>query len=1151
MNKKIDASSIEAWRFYRRQPYLFAQLPEAWQASVEVNYAQAMERLRMRQRRRAIPISMMATFAALTAAKAKAAPATTYTATLTGTSADTSYNTSTDANGNLVYAFANGDSVKVESANTNVYGVDIESSSSSVILNATAGNLSILATRDVPSTGTTGGAAVGVYASSPQGASKSVTINGPVSVTAVDNNSWTQRIGGTIYGNALALWADNYGSITINGDTTLKASTPGYGHVIYLTGNGSSITINGNLTAESDSNSTDYAIEGEGRGVLKVTGNVDLTANGVYPSDNVNGIWNGSVSAHTEIDGYLKLYAIAHGSTVMGIRNNGYIYVGGPATVTAIGNRTAFGVNAGHRLSKTTFNGDATISAQGGSSPFGATTGVYNNGGNGGNGYMVFGGNLDITATNGTFEGDSDVYGINNTGNMSLTKAGSKTQIQATGTQGSHSAFGIANSLSLNVASNVAITVSEVAGATYGVVNYGTANFTGGLSTAVAAGSKAASNYGVVTRSAGSSVATTNVNQGTSNNVTIQGDILTNSKSGFAGVLNLNLDTSSSWLDGLVLADTDGTVGQANVSLSNGGSWIVTGTGTLSTNFGTGTLNVGSGGVIDMAASWGTFSPSSVPSYSLRTLQVNGSGASVSLADGAVFTLLSDIRNGQADEVVFGSGIRSFSAQGTQAVRIAYDPVLSSTSWINATMLQNGTTIAASSPIVIVDASAAANGTASFLGVKGLTSQWSTTYENALVRFSYVPDVRLSSDGKQIVLTGIDILGNGSSGTSGGSTSSSSSGGSSTVSGGTSSSAGTSSTSSTGTTATTGTASTSSSGTGTTNEEGTGSGVATAGSTTATTGSATIITPSTGVLAAGDATLALANIWQIEEQSVSRHSEALRADDASMTSGVWTDVDGGDFVGNSVDGRTYRQSETSASFGAEQRTDFDGGRNVAGLVYTHTQSHASLQDGRADLRADSLGAYGTWVSNSGVFADVMARVGQLRNSYSSMDAFGTSAGRYHTSAASASVRVGRRFEGARGGYIEPQWQAAYGSISGHHYTASDQVRFDVKQNHSFLTRAGVLVGKTFVLSPGVTGDVYTRVSVIHTVGGQANVTASLDGGSVPVDLPTHSGTAGEAVAGVHVGLGRTWSAFAEAGDTSRNGAIAGGWHVAAGVRMSL
>ena len=131
VSKKIDASSIELWRYYRRQPYLFAQLPEAWQSSVEANYHDAMKRVRMRQRRKAIPISIMATLAALTVGKAKS---TVYTTALTGTSADTSYSSSTDANGNLVYRFANGDSITTTGSGTNVYAVNLVNSSPKVIL---------------------------------------------------------------------------------------------------------------------------------------------------------------------------------------------------------------------------------------------------------------------------------------------------------------------------------------------------------------------------------------------------------------------------------------------------------------------------------------------------------------------------------------------------------------------------------------------------------------------------------------------------------------------------------------------------------------------------------------------------------------------------------------------------------------------------------------------------------------------------------------------------------------------------------------------------------------------------------------------------------------------------------------------------------
>jgi len=1084
------------------------------------------------------------------------AGATVYTQPVTGVAGNDApggtggYNpgyTITSNNGTPTYTLAKSDSINVESANTQVVGVGITSSSTSTVIDATAGNVSISATRDVPATGTNGGSALGIYASSPQSDPKSVTVNGPISVSATDRNSYSQRNGGTIYGNATALWADDFASITINGDTTLNASTPGYGRVIYLTGNGSRITINGNLTAESDSNSTNYAIMGDGRSVLHVSGNVDLTANGVYPSDNVNGIWNPSVSARTEIGGNLKLYAIARGSTVMGIRNNGYIGVSGATTITAVGNRTAFGVNAGHRLSKTEFFGDATITVQGGSNVFGATTGAYNYGGNGGNGYMRFDGNLTVTATNGTFEGDTDVLGLDNNGRMVLATAGTVARLQPTGTQGSHSAYGIRNGMSFTAASDIDITVSEKAGATYGVLNTGAADFNGALSIAKAAGSTAASHYGVVTRPGAASSATTNVNQGGGHAVAIQGDVLTGSNSGgYIGTMNLKLDTAASWLNGLVLADADGSVGAANLVVNNGARWIVGGSGAMATDFGAGSLNVGGGSAIDMAASWGTFAPGSVPAYSLRSLQIGssaGAGASVSLADGATFTLLSDVRNSKADQVVFGSGVTSFAAQGTQNVRLAYDPALDDTSWINATSLQKGTSILAASPIVIVDASAAANGSAAFLAAAGLSGQWSGTYQNALVRFSYTPRVGLSADRKQILLTGIDIAGDGSSAPPDGGT---------TPGTGTNTGSGTNTGTGNGTTTGTGTSPGSGTNAGTQPSTGGSGNAATPGPpAVGVVGDKVAITPSTGVLVAGDAVLALSNLWQIDERAVSRRSEASRLDDAPAGSAFWADTDGGRLKGDGADGRAYRQDVTHVSAGAEWGADAGQGRASVGLVYTHAQSRADLQNGTADLRGDSVGVYGIWNAGNGLFADAVARTGRLSDNYTSRDAFGVTSGRYHARASSVSVRAGRRFRGEHGGYIEPQLQVAYGSVGSIAYTASNRVRFDADRNHTFMSRAGVLFGQSFFLGPTLTGDAYARVSVVHTVGDRPDLTASLDGGMLPVTLPARHATTREAALGGRVAFGLKWSAYAEAGHASRTDALAGGWRASAGVRVNF
>jgi outer membrane autotransporter protein len=1098
MSKKIDASSIELWRYYRRQPYLFAQLPEAWKVSVEANYNEAMKRVRMRQRRKAIPISIMATLAALSVGKARS---TTYTITLTGTSADTSYTSYTDANGNLVYRFGDGDSITTTGSGAYVYGVDLENSSPKVILQAGAngtGQLSFSTVR--PATGSNGEV-------------DTINVNNGANLTVNGNSTIYAQTADVWNSTAIGLHVTN-STATFNGTTTVSTYTPGYSQAVSI--NHSFVTFNGDVsfTAQArGSNAAALYISGGGYGNVVINGNATVQGLGIWPNDNVHGIYNDNVNTRLTITGDLNLTAKSYGSTVMGIRNQGNLRINGNATIAATGPRSAYGIDNRHRTARTYVGGDLTVSVVNTTNytPFGNPVGVSNTYGI--NDYLTVGGAANISVSAATAD-----YAITNNGVMSFTNA-TKTVTLRT---------------SANCPACDVVSVQNTGGPL---------TFAGGLDTDETT-TGTGHRYAIWNVAANGIDASVKVNQGNNQPVTINGDVLTGNVTDattgtvYKGTTALNLDTATSYLKGLVLGYTQ--TGSATLSLANGASWMPTGTGTLATDFGAGSVVIGAGSAIDMAASWGTFARGSVPSYSLRTLQVGSTdsgGASVSLSDGAVFTLLSDVRHAQADKVVFGSGITSFAAQGAQGIRIAYDPVLDDTSWVNASALQKGVTITAPSPIVIVDASSAANGTASFVGAAGLTSQWGTTYENALVRYSYVPVVSLSADRKQILLTGIDILGNGSS---------------------------------TGSGSTTGTSTPPSSGSGApTTPSGTGNGT---GSTAGTGGSSSItppvtppitstgsdatqnigaMTPSTGVLVAGDAALALANAWQIDDQAISRRSESGRLSQLSGASGAWVDTDVGDFTGQSSNGRSYRQHLTSTSFGAERLFDFDGGHNALGLVYTHAQSHASLQDGTADLRSDSIGVYDSWNSHHGGFADAVVRVGQLRNSYTSTDAFASTSGHYRPLAASVSARAGWRYQVDEGGYVEPQVQAAYGSIGSSSYVASDQVHFDVSRERTFLTRAGVLIGQAFAPTASIKSDMYLRVSAIHTVGNHPNITASLDGGSVPVSLPSRHGTAGEVAVGAHMTLAGRWSIFAEAGQVSKSDALAGGWRASAGVRASF
>lgn len=1110
MSKNIDASSIELWRFYRRQPSLFAQLPEAWQLSVEANYNDAMKRLRMRQQRKAIPISIMATLAALTVGKAKS---TVYTTTLTGTAADTTYQSGTDANSNLVYSLIDGDSISLTANGAqNVSGIGLQGGTPKIVVQVGAdgkGTLTISAIR--PAAGSFGSAhAIDVEAG------ENLTVNGNTSTIAQTNDPWMYVNGSWVVGSEGQGLHLDQGTATFNGNLDVNVKTPAWSQGIWIYRG--FLTVNGDTNIVNHGPGTNTAgiyNSGGGTGNVVFNGNLGIVSYGDWPNDTVQGIYNDNQNTRITVSGDLNVAATSNGSTVMGIRNQGTIYVKGNATITADGPRSAFGVDDTHASARFHVGGDlkVTVTNTTNYTPFGLPTALSAMYGHTYS-FVTLDGGVDLSVS-----GVTDSYAVNNNTLMTFTSAAKTAVLRAS-----------VNCAACNV---------------YGLANHGgTVTLAGGLDVAVS-NTGSGGRYAVWNEATDGQDSPLSVNQAGGQSVMVDGDVVTRSLvnaagTHYTGTTQLNFNDSASFLKGMVLGGS-GTTGTSTYSagvpilaFANGARWMPTGTGTLVSDFGSGSLSLGSGGGIDLAASWGAFASGSVPVHSLRNLSVDSStgGATVNLADGATFTLLSDLRNAQADRVNFGAGIATFSATGTQHVRIAYDPVLDDTSWVNVSAIQKGVTIAASSPIVIVDASSAANGTASFLAAAGLTSQWGTTYENALVRYSYVPVVSLSADHKQILLTGIDILGNGSN-TGGGST-------------------GTSTSNPSGSTGTPTTPGASGAGTGSAANTGSSS-LTTSPATPGVGATQTIgaVTPSTGVLVAGDAALALANAWQIDDQAISRRSESGRLSQLSGASGAWVDTDVGDFTGQSSDGRSYRQHMTSASFGAERLSDFDGGRNALGLVYTHTESHAGLQDGSADLRGDSIGVYDSWNSRHGVFADAVVRVGQLRDSYTSTDAFGSTSGHYRPLAASVSARAGWRYQADDGGYVEPQVQAAYGSIGSSSYVASDQVHFDVSRDHTFLTRAGVLIGQAFAPAASIKADMYLRASAVHATGGRPYINASLDGGSVPVSVPSRHGTAGEVAVGMHLALAGRWSVFAEAGKVSKSDAVPNGWRASAGVQASF
>ena len=1098
MTATIKLASIELWRFYKASPELFHRLPEAWRTSIGENYAAALrtERPASGCRYRVLCVSISAVLGM--ASVPRMSLAHDYDQTITGvTGVDTQYAPQLDANGNLIYRFQSGDHVSTSTNKVeNVTAVSLVGVANPVVFQVDSnglGNLSLSTQRAaVGSWGTAFGVDV---------EQSTLTVNGNASVYAQSDDAVPQSasIGLRVY----------QGIATFNGNTTITTYTPGYSQAIWAYQ--SAVTFNGTTTVKAQARGASTSgiyNSGGGRGDMVFNGDLNVSSEGIYPSDSVHGIYNDNGNTRLTVNGNLSLSATSNGSTVFGIRNQGRMTITGDSSITATGPRSAFGVANTYRTASMYFGGNVTIDVVNGTgyTPFGLPAAISSTYGLGSSITFAKGVSATINAT-------TEVYGINNTGIVNFNDAQAPVVIQA------HSSCTSCNVFALSQGG-------------------GQSKFAGGLqASATSAGS--GGTFVVANWAQSGADAVVDVNSSGSGRVTLTGDIADiNLNAGNTATTRIVLNTLDSYFRGRVLSfadaglSTDTTTygtGITALTFTSGATWIPTGTGTVENDFGAGHLALGSDGGIDMASNWGTFTHGSIPAYAFRTLVIGSSasaGATVDLSDGATFTLLSDVRKGVADEVMFGSGISTFNVSGTSRVKIAYDPALDDTSWVNSSNLKTGVVIPTSSPITIIDASHVSNAKASFSTAQGVAGQWSGTYENALIQFSYVPQVALSADHESVLLTGIQIVGNGQAGT------------------------GTSNNGSSG-----------ASGKGSGAAPGGGSAGSSGGSATVNQGSGfqdpaddiklPTPRPASGVLAAGDAVTAAANLWFADDQATSRRAESFRSESDAQASGVWVDGSGGDFQGSAAYGRAYRQHWTTENLGADAQSLIDAGRNLIGVAYAHSESDDRLSQGLARLRSESLGLYDTWLSANGYFVDAKVRIGRVHSTYRSLGSTGeATGGGTNSTATDAALTTGWHFEGPRGGYIEPQLQLAYGTLSGGDYTAANGVHIDRARLKSLTSRAGVWFGKSARLSPKLTANIYGRVSVLHTIGDGAQIEASYDGGSVPLALPGRRATASEVALGTRLTLSSRMSLFVEAARTSDN-TLGGGWHGAGGIRLAL
>lgn len=612
----------------------------------------------------------------------------------------------------LNYVFADADRIAATAtAVSDVFAVSLRSSAGSLPTTldvaAGAGTLDISAVRPVQGSW---GVAVGMEVDGGD-----VIVNGRANVYAQSDDPVPTSA-------ALGVRVRS-GSATFRGAADIKTYTPGYSQGLWVYQ--STVNFNGPATVLAQArgeSTTGVYNSGGGASRIRFNQGASIAARAIWPSDNVHGVYNDNQNSQFHVVGRLDIAAVSQGSTAFGVRNQGLLDVAGDTVVSVTGPRSTHGIANTHRTARMNFGGDVdiTVANTGSYVPFGNPTAVGN--GYPGTSYVRFAGAVTATVSSTT-----EAYAVDNASTLQFTQPGKRVSLSAASTCASCDVYGIRN-------------------------QGGSVQIAGGLivSTSAAGAGKA---HAIRNVAAGGRDATVFVNETAGQLVQLDGDVATGALPGETGTsaTRIVLAAPGSYLHGAVAgyAGADGyyQAGDTELTIGAGAEWRHDGNESRA-DFGGGRLTVAGSGVVDATRSLGNV---------LTIDGAAGQGAAVALADLAVLRMYTDVTGvggaPAAGRIVFGSGVGMFSASGTLKIATGRDPLLDS-----------GTLADTDEPVlhpiaaaVVVDATQAAAGAATFAAVSGHTEAAQVTIAGALRSARVQPVVALSADRRQVLLTGLQI----------------------------------------------------------------------------------------------------------------------------------------------------------------------------------------------------------------------------------------------------------------------------------------------------------------------------------------------------------------------------------------------------------
>lgn len=161
-----------------------------------------------------------------------------------------------------------------------------------------------------------------------------------------------------------------------------------------------------------------------------------------------------------------------------------------------------------------------------------------------------------------------------------------------------------------------------------------------------------------------------------------------------------------------------------------------------------------------------------------------------------------------------------------------------------------------------------------------------------------------------------------------------------------------------------------------------------------------------------------------------------------------------------------------------------------GAAFSYTDGDYDLLGGDGDHQAYTIGAYATYISETGVYFDLSAKYSRLDVDFD----IENMSGNYNNDGFSVSAEAGHKFVFNETFFVEPQVGISYGYLKGDGFTASNGVKVEQDNFNSLVGRVGLRGGLTVKDKVSL----YAKASVLHDFTGELDTsfTSTKSGSSV-------------------------------------------------------